>query len=52
MSRKRKNPESAAYAALRGWNDGKAIARGRVGRRVARRAYGKLSGRLARKLFR
>jgi hypothetical protein len=31
--------------------DVNAIRRGRVGRRVARRAYGKITGRLARKLF-
>lgn len=32
--------------------DVNAVQKGRVGRRVARRAYGKASGGLARKMFR
>jgi hypothetical protein len=44
--------ERNAYKALRTINDLKAIKNGRVPRRVARRAYGKASGRLARKIFR
>jgi hypothetical protein len=31
--------------------DVNAVRRGKVGRRVARRVYGKVTGRLARKLF-
>jgi hypothetical protein len=33
-------------------NDVNAVRRGRVGRRVVRRVYGKATGRLARRLFR
>jgi hypothetical protein len=40
------------YRMLKFSNDVNAVRRGRVGRRVARRAYGKATGRLARKLFR
>jgi hypothetical protein len=32
-------------------NDWNAIKRGRVGRRIARRVYGRATGRLARKWF-
>jgi hypothetical protein len=32
-------------------NDFNAVKRGRVGRRVGRRIYGKATGRMARKLF-
>jgi hypothetical protein len=39
------------YTALAVRNDANAIARGRIGRRVGRRIYGKATGRLARKLF-
>ena len=42
---------SAIYRALRISNDLRAVRRGRVGRRIARRVYGKATGRLARKLF-
>lgn len=45
------NWRSTAYRALRTSNDVRAIRNGRVGRRVARRVYGKATGRLARKLF-
>jgi hypothetical protein len=31
--------------------DVNAVRRGKIGRRVARRVYGKVTGRLARKLF-
>lgn len=39
------------YDLLAAMNDVAAILRGRVPRRIARRAYGKATGRLARKLF-
>lgn len=39
------------YRLLRTVNDTKAVSKGKVGRRVGRRLYGKASGRLARKLF-
>lgn len=41
----------AAYKALAISNDVNAVRRGKVGRRVARRAYGKATGKLARRLF-
>jgi hypothetical protein len=44
--------KSLLYKLLRLSNDLNAVRRGRVGRRIARRAYGKAAGRLARKLFR
>jgi hypothetical protein len=40
------------YKLLAAYNDYRAVRRGRVGRRIARRAYGKAAGRLARRLFR
>ncbi len=46
------NWKTLAYRALKYSNDANAIKRGKIPRRVARRAYGKLSGRVARKLFR
>lgn len=45
------NWRGTAYKALRTSNDVRAVRRGRVGRRGARRAYGKATGRLARRLF-
>lgn len=39
------------YKMLKYSNDLNAIKRRRVGRRIARRVYGKATGRLARKLF-
>jgi hypothetical protein len=42
---------SAIYRALRLSNDVRAVRRGRIGRRIARRVYGKATGRLARRLF-
>lgn len=39
------------YRGLKYRNDLNAIRRGKVGRRVGRRIYGKATGRLARKLF-
>ena len=39
------------YRLLRLHGDVNAVHRGEVGRRVARRAYSKITGRLARKLF-
>jgi hypothetical protein len=44
--------KSLLYRLLRLSNDLSAVRRGRIGRRIARRVYGKASGRLARKLFR
>lgn len=40
------------YKLLKYSNDINAVRRGKVGRRVARRVYGKSSGKLARKLIR
>jgi hypothetical protein len=45
------NWKTLAYKALRTSNDINAVKRGKVGRRIARRAYGRASSRLARKLF-
>lgn len=39
------------YRGLRFSNDVRAVRRGRIVERIGRRAYGKLTGRLARKLF-
>ena len=39
------------YKALKYINDVKAVKKGKVGRRVGRRIYGKAAGRLARKWF-
>lgn len=44
--------KSTVYKLLRISNDINAIKKGKVGRRVSRRIYGKATGRLARKLFR
>jgi hypothetical protein len=44
--------KSLIYKLLRLSNDINAVRRGRVGKRIARRAYGKATGRLARRLFR
>lgn len=44
--------KSLLYRLLRLSNDLNAVRRGRIGRRIARRAYGKATGGLARKLFR
>lgn len=44
--------KSLIYKLLRLSNDVNAVRRGRVGRRITRRAYGKATGRLARRLFR
>ena len=48
----RRSPERSAYRLLRSYNDVRAIQRGRAGRRILRRIYGRSAGRLARKLFR
>lgn len=45
------NVKSFLYDALKYSNDINAIRRGKVGRRIGRRLYGKATGRLARKLF-
>lgn len=44
--------KSLIYRLLRLSNDINAVRRGRITQRVGRRAYGKATGRLARKLFR
>jgi hypothetical protein len=44
--------KSLLYRLLRLSNDLNAVRRGRIGRRIARRAYGKATGCLARRLFR
>ena len=41
----------SVYKVLRTVNDVNAVRKGKVGRRVARRIYGKATGRLARRLF-
>jgi hypothetical protein len=43
--------KTLAYKALRTTNDINAEKRGKVGRRIARRGYGRASGKLARKLL-
>jgi hypothetical protein len=45
------NWRSAAYKALRLSNDARALRRGRMPQRLARRAYGRATGRFARRLF-
>lgn len=45
------NWKRAAYKALAISNDVNAVQRGKVGRRLGRRVYGRATGRLARKLF-
>lgn len=44
--------KSTIYKLLRLSNDVNAIRRGRGGRRLARRAYGRATGRAARRIFR
>jgi len=46
-----RSTKSWAYTLLKWSNDANAVRRGKVGRRVARRAYGKLAGCAARRLF-
>lgn len=48
---RRRSAKGWAYVALKLSNDANAVRRGRIGRRVARRAFGKLSGRAARRWF-
>jgi hypothetical protein len=43
--------KSFLYRALRTSNDVNAVRRRRVPRRIARRAYGKVTGRIARRFF-
>lgn len=43
--------KSTIYKLLRLSNDLNAIKKGKVGRRIGRRVYGKATGRLARKIF-
>lgn len=43
--------KSTIYKLLRLSNDLNAIRRGRAGRRIARRAYGRATGRAARRIF-
>jgi hypothetical protein len=40
------------YSLLALSNDVNAVRKGRVGRRIARRIYGKATGRVARRIFR
>jgi hypothetical protein len=44
--------ERVLYKILAVSNDMNAVRRGRIGRRVVRRVYGKATGRLARRIFR
>ena len=44
--------KSLLYKALRISNDINAVRRGKIGQRIARRAYGKATGRLAARIFR
>ena len=39
------------YRLLRLYGDANAVCRGKVGRRIGRRVYGKATGRLARRQF-
>ena len=39
------------YKALKISNDVNAVSKGKVGKRIGRRVYGKATGKLARKLF-
>ena len=39
------------YKALKVSNDVNAVSKGKFGKRIGRRAYGKATGKLARKLF-
>lgn len=43
--------KSLIYKALRISNDINAVQKGKVGRRIGRRLYGKGTGRIARRLF-
>lgn len=43
--------KSLIYKLLRISNDINAVKRGCIGRRIGRRVYGKVTGRLARKIF-
>ncbi len=45
------NIKRVIYKALAISNDVNAVRKGKVGRRVGRRVYGKVTGRAARKLF-
>lgn len=47
----RHSVKSRIYRGLRVWNDVDAVRKGRIPRRIARRAYGRATGRLARKLL-
>ncbi|MRG86535.1 hypothetical protein GH754_09350 [Salinibacillus xinjiangensis] len=43
--------KSTIYKFLRIWNDVDAIRKGKIGKRVGRRASGKITGKAIRKLF-
>lgn len=43
--------KTLVYKALKASNDVNAVSKGKVGRRVGRRIYGKATGRAARKWF-
>ena len=51
MSKGIRKGESEAYGFLRALNDIMAIINGKPGRRIARRAYGRATGRIARRWF-
>lgn len=52
MARRRKLfSKRTVYQVLKYSNDFNAIKKGKIKRRVGRRIYGKITGRLARKLF-
>ena len=43
--------KSQIYKLLSMWNDASAVKKGKIGKRIGRRAAGKTTGRLLRKLF-
>ncbi len=43
--------KSSIYKFLRIWNDATAIKKGKIGKRIVRRAAGKTTGKLLRKLL-
>lgn len=45
------NLKRTLYRALAFSNDVNAVRKGKVGRRIVRRAYGRATGRLARRIF-
>jgi len=43
--------KSRIYQFLRLWNDASAVKKGKIGKRIGRRAAGKTTGKLLRKMF-